>query len=310
MFTEQLQRERRMLEEIWKYHRNHLTDEGILMCQKHNGFVRWMRRYKSGGTVCYQAVRKKDREQAERLALNHYRIVMMETIQEKIAEIDRFMQGCQGTGKTEKLPSAGASELLRTLHNPPRRPVDFLRQGSPYSELLLPYLRQEYSWVIDWFQSEYKKNTDKQEKLVFDTEAGIKVRSKSEVLATNRLRRSGVLFHYEEQLVLPGDVVFPDWLIPLSKAEQIAWEHNGAMDIQGYNYRTRGKVVSYLEGQWLPGVNMIDTYESREHPFSEEDVEYVMEWLLPRYRAAYPDLPPDGAFTLYDVMRGTSDAEE
>ena len=136
---------------------------------------------------------------------------------------------------------------------------------------------------------------------LFPVKLGFKVRSKSEVLEANRLYEEGILFHYEELVLLSGEESYPDFCIPITIIEKYIWEHYGAMDKEGYFHRTRGRILKNLDNQWFPGINMITTYETRQHPLTEEQVDLRICWLKSRYRLAFPDLPPDESFNLYDL---------
>ena len=191
-------------------------------------------------------------------------------------------------------------KLLSKLRNYPRVPADFFHYQSPYRPFILSYLYQLYAEIINWYEGEFHSNPDHPEALQFPVKLGYKVRSKSEVLAANRLYEEGILFHYEERL-LDGQEVYPDFYIPITYSERYAWEHFGAMDKDNYFHRTRGKILNYLDHQWLPGINMITTYETRQHPLTEELVDWKIRWLKSRYRLAFPDLPPDESINLYDL---------
>ena len=96
--------------------------------------------------------------------------------------------------------------------------------------------------------------------------------------------------------------MYPDFRIPITVDEEYMWEHFGAMDKDSYYNRTRGKILDYLDERWLPGINMITTYETKFHPFNSEKAYRQINWIKNRYREAFPDLPADGSLTLYDLI--------
>ena len=191
-------------------------------------------------------------------------------------------------------------KLLSKLRNYPHTPAEFFHYQSPYRPFILSYLHKMYAEIISWYTGEFHSNPDHPEALQFPVKLGYNVRSKSEVLVANRLYEEGILFHYEERL-LAGHEIYPDFYIPITYSEKYAWEHFGAMDKDNYFHRTRGKILNYLDHQWLPGINMITTYETRQHPLTEELVDWKIRWLKSRYRLAFPDLPPDESINLYDL---------
>ena len=191
-------------------------------------------------------------------------------------------------------------ELLRKVQNCPRVPADFFHIESPYRPFILSHLWREYTTVIDWYLGDFQQYTEHLEYRQFRIKLGYNVRSKSEVIAANRLHEEGILFHYEEILVA-GDDEFPDFFMMITVTEKYAWEHFGAMDNEKYHSRQRVKIMDYLDHQWFPGINMITTYETKQHPLTEEQVDHQIRWLKSRYRIAFPDLPPDESFNMYDL---------
>ena len=210
------------------------------------------------------------------------------------------------TGKQMEVAGGGLlaenplRELLRKVQNCPRVPADFFHIESPYRPFILSHLWREYTTVIDWYLGDFQQYTEHLEYRQFRIKLGYNVRSKSEVIAANRLHEEGILFHYEEILVA-GDDEFPDFFMMISVVEKYAWEHFGAMDNEKYHSRQRVKIMDYLDHQWFPGINMITTYETKQHPLTEEQVDHQIRWLKSRYRIAFPDLPPDESFNMYDL---------
>ena len=210
------------------------------------------------------------------------------------------------TGKQMEVAGGGLlaenplRELLRKVQNCPRVPADFFHIESPYRPFILSHLWREYTTVIDWYLGDFQQYTEHLEYRQFRIKLGYNVRSKSEVIAANRLHEEGILFHYEEILVA-GDDEFPDFFMMITVTEKYAWEHFGAMDNEKYHSRQRVKIMDYLDHQWFPGINMITTYETKQHPLTEEQVDHQIRWLKSRYRIAFPDLPPDESFNMYDL---------
>lgn len=295
---------------IVKHHLEELNNwdnpSGILLCSKHGTGCRWKRKYQSGGVIMTADIHKNERELAENLAVNLYRIVCIDYLQKQIAFIDRQIMNIHATMKDELRrdnvwTENAAQGLLKKVRNCPHTPAGFFQPQSPYRSFIISHLVKEYDWIINWYLRDYKRNPDHPENLQFPVKLGYKVRSKSEVLAADRLFEEGILFHYEEQILMSGEESYPDFYIPITFAEIYAWEHFGAMDKEGYFHRTRGRILNYLDHQWFPGINMITTYETRQHSLTEEQVDHQIRWLAGRYRSAFPDLPPDKSFNLYNL---------
>lgn len=360
MFINNLFYEKQLLQNIQKHHFEKLyvpdNPSGILLCQKHLGGFRWRRRYLQAGRPITTDLRKKEKELAQKLAVNLYRITCIQYLQSQIGAIDNilrqfgsadFMLRQPGSidntvkqpgsidntlkqpGSTDNtLKQPGSTDntlkhkmpddptdslqgnfptmpsfqnLLRGLHSRPLTPADFFDLNSPYRQFILSHLQNEYSWIIEWYLTDYEKSTDHPEQLVFPVKLGFNVRSKSEVLIADRLYEEGILLHYEEKLFLSDHSCRPDFNLPITLYEKYKWEHFGAMDKSFYFNITRGKILAYLDNQMFPGINMLTTYETKQNPLTEEHVDYVITWLKRRYRLAFPDMPPDNSINMYDL---------
>ena len=114
-------------------------------------------------------------------------------------------------------------DLFRGLHSRPLVPADFFDLKSPYRQFILSHLQNEYSWIIDWYLTDFEKSTDHPEQLIFPVKLGFNVRSKSEVLIADRLYEEGILLHYEEKLFLSDHSCRPDFNLPITLYEKYKW---------------------------------------------------------------------------------------
>ena len=335
MLINDLQQEQDLLKNTLKNHIKELcapdNPQGILLCQKHSRSIRWKMRFLQDGLPVTVPLRKSAKELAEKLAVNLYRLVCILYIQKFLSYTDNMIRMCHrefGLGSSDKqnadyMPSPAGLQgdrrianqnsyidfwaedsllaLLKNLRSLPETPADFFQSTSPYKPLLLSHLSKKYASIIDWYLGDFQQNPEHPEHLLFPVKLGFKVRSKSEMMAADRLYEEGILFHYEELIQLSSKDVYSDFFIPMTYAEKYVWEHNGAMDNENYFYRAKGKIQSYLNDHWFPGINMITTYETRQHPLTEDRIEQQIRWLKARYRLAFPDLPPDESFNMYDL---------
>ena len=306
----ELLNEQETLRQIRKHHIQKLiawdNPPGILLCHKHGNWIQWQKRELKNGHAITTDLRKTETELAEKLAVNLYRIICIQTIQKQLNDIDKLIrkrysnrqsklddiaQEEESQSEPEDMAknSAGASilaegairKLFYRVRNCPGEPADFFHVDSPYRQLIIHFLRREYAGVIDWL--------------------GYKVRSKSEVLIADRLYDEGILFHYEELLYLTESDPFPDFYILLSLVKKYIWEHFGAMDKNNYFHRTKGRVLNYMDSKWFPGINMVTTYETKGNPLEASQVDQKVSMLKTLYRLAFPDLPPDESFNMYDL---------
>ena len=130
-----------------------------------------------------------------------------------------------------------------------------------------------------WRREPYKKSTFHPEHLKCPTKAGEKVRSKSEAMIYEILTKRGEIFRYECELPLiirdnQGNVirrrtVYPDFTI-LRKSDRrvLIYEHLGKMDDEDYVNRNMPKIEDYIAADYIPGENLIITWETRSLPFT------------------------------------------
>ena len=98
--------------------------------------------------------------------------------------------------------------------------------------------------------------------LVYTTESGYYVRSKSERTIADMLYRNGIYFRYEEKLVLDGEWTCPDFLIDrLRDGAPVLWEHFGLMDDDAYRKSAIEKTALYMRHGFLLNDRLICTYE-------------------------------------------------
>ncbi len=92
---------------------------------------------------------------------------------------------------------------------------------------------------------------------------------KSEDLIAHELYMNGIPFHYEEDLFLGERVFSPDFTIlhPMT-GQTVIWEHFGMMSDPDYARKAYQKLETYRTCNYVPGVNMIATFESASHPLS------------------------------------------
>lgn len=89
--------------------------------------------------------------------------------------------------------------------------------------------------------------------LIYRTDRGELVRSKSEWIIADKLHSAGVDYQYEQPLLLDGIERFPDFtIIDDDSGLTWYWEHNGLLDSEEYKKRWDRKLVAYRKEKILP----------------------------------------------------------
>ncbi len=135
-------------------------------------------------------------------------------------------------------------------------------------------------YINSWLSKTWTDAPDYEEDPGQPTLSGIMVRSKSEEFIANALYRKALPFHYEKPLFFTGFgfPIFPDFTILHPQTlEEIYWEHFGAMDDSYYATKAVKKIRSYNYNGFIPGENIIFTFETRSDPLSSVDVERTIK---------------------------------
>ena len=100
------------------------------------------------------------------------------------------------------------------------------------------------------------------EQLIYLTNSGIYVRSKSERTIADLLDQYGVPYRYEAELTLGSENRSPDFTINRPyDGRMFLWEHFGRMDVEDYRRKTVEKLAFYARHGFFPYDNLICTYE-------------------------------------------------
>ena len=196
---------------------------------------------------------------AQHLAQKDYDHKLIKILQQQLSILEKLISVTDG--KIEKLYSKMCPARQRLI-----RPVTL--NNLQYSEAWQNIIWQPRPFAED--AAEY-----------FTTN-GERVRSKSEVIIAETLKRHKIPYRYEFPLELKnGDVYHPDFLcLNLRTRQEFLWEHFGMMDSPDYAGRTVKKLKIFGENHIFPGKNLIITMETVESPLSSRQVEALIKEFL------------------------------
>ena len=118
-------------------------------------------------------------------------------------------------------------------------------------------MKDDNVWEQDYEQSTYKPEDRR-----FTTSKGLKVRSKSELLISEKLKEFGLNFRYEPILKLGEYDLVPDFEIKRkSSSDLIYWEHCGMTNNEKYMKHHKWKMELYEQNGIVPWKNLIVTYD-------------------------------------------------
>ncbi|MBR2674356.1 MAG: hypothetical protein IKE52_02735 [Mogibacterium sp.] len=112
-----------------------------------------------------------------------------------------------------------------------------------------------------WAEESYERSSYKMDNLKFLSSAGVKVRSKSELLIVETLDRFGVPFRYEQVIFVGRRRLTPDFTFQDYNGKLFFWEHAGMMDNEEYRVAHNRKMSQYEDAGIAPWDNLIVTYD-------------------------------------------------
>lgn len=227
---------------------------GHLSCLHNGKYIKWYQSEKGKRTL----IPKKDIEFARQLALKQYLSSLLLDLLQEQKSLNSYLSHFNNY-------QSHVEQLLTNPH---------------YRELLKNSIKPLSVELLQWATESYTKSTFHSEQLKFHSISGNILRSKSEVLIDQALFHNLIPFRYECLLKLDEVTMFPDFTIrhPLSGAI-IYWEHFGMMDLPSYAQNAFQKISLYTSHGFIPGINLITTFETKEHPL---DIRYV-ETLIRHY---------------------------
>lgn len=224
-----------------------------IFCSRNGNSYKW---YESDGKKS-KYLRKKRRSYAERLAKKKYLSCKKEDLLHELTAIDFYLRHHNSTGEK----------------------ADALLQNPAYADLLAPYFKPVSQELHEWMNTSYEKCELYPEGLVHKTCAGFNVRSKSEAFIVAALYKRKIPFRYECLLKLEGISYYPDFIIRHPKTGAMYYyEHFGMMDKADYAKDAFAKLQMYAKHGIVLGINLIATFETKEHPLDVEMVESMLDY--------------------------------
>lgn len=149
-------------------------------------------------------------------------------------------------------------------------------------KLVKPLEKNGDQFVQRWLNVAYQKKGFREGDSFFITDNGERVRSKSELIIANTLKRMEIPYRYEYPLkLLDGRVIYPDFLaLNVRKKKEMIWEHFGMMDDGAYSEKAIRKIRSLQESGYFPGDKMIMTFETSKQPLDTAELRTAIRTYL------------------------------
>lgn len=229
---------------------------GELICTRNEGRYKWY--LKEEETTSY--LPKQEWQLAQLLAEKKYFLLHIQELERELSACSSYLQKSDtGQSTAKMLENKGYGRLLREHGH-------------------LTACDDLQSELKEWMEAQYEGKEDYSEKLNICGTRGYCLRSKSEAIIDKVLFDYGIPFRYECKLILEDIAFYPDFTIRHPKTGKLYyWEHMGMMDNPEYVSHACKKVGVYCRNGIIPSVQLILTYETREHPLGIDVVERTIQ---------------------------------
>lgn len=144
--------------------------------------------------------------------------------------------------------------------------------------LISPIVLPDEEYKQRWLQEAYEPMGFDEGDPYYQTQKGLRVRSKSEMLIAERLDAKGIPYKYEYPVELQYRTVHPDFkILRLSDRKELYYEHLGKMDDPAYAQKNVKKLREYALNGYTIGDNLFLTMETSVTPLDMRVVDKMID---------------------------------
>lgn len=229
------------------------SPEGNLIISHEGSYTKWYNRLAS--SKCY--IPKANRKLAEQLAAKKYLCLLRDELLKEKKALETYLRLHPAESACEKILHTASPEFLK---------------------LLAPHFQPLSANLSEWASAPFDTNPKNPEHLIHKTGCGIFVRSKSEAIIASLLSAEKIPFRYECSLKLGSTTLYPDFTIRHPRTGAFYyWEHFGMMEHDSYCHNMGAKLQLYCSHGIMPGINLLLTFESKQHPLDTSLVQDTIQ---------------------------------
>lgn len=232
---------------------------GLRILKKRNKYQYYHRVNPSDSQGKY--LTKKDRHLAVLLAQKDYDTKLLKVLKEQQKAIGKFIED----------------------YDPEAAEQVYMMLSEPRKALVTPEFLSNEEYVKQWLSQPYTRLGFNDDDPEFYTTNGERVRSKSEILIADALRRHDVPYLCEYPVYNNG-VIFaaPDFKCLNKRLRKVYyWEHLGMLGDQDYANRNVKKMDKYILADDFDESRLILTFETDSHPLNTKVIEAkIRKYLL------------------------------
>ena len=143
---------------------------------------------------------------------------------------------------------------------------------------ITPIVLPQDEFVLNWMKQDYTRKGFSDDYPEYYTDNGERVRSKSEILIANALKKYGVPYRYEAPLYLEGlGIIHPDFtVLNARERKEYYWEHLGKMDDSEYVEQALHRIDVYQKNNMFLGDKLILSYETYKYPINSKNIDKLI----------------------------------
>lgn len=271
-YFENMQREKELLERMIEKRTREISklpsgELQIYRCGENGKYSKWYQVNKvvdENNTLTRQRkyLSKNDERTAVLLAKRGMLEAELKDLKKELRAVNMYLRNCSDYSSADK----------------------YVERNPGYENLLQPHLKTLSDYTeeeLEWMNNRLPGVARNQEERIYRTKAGIMVRSKGEVIIISNLVDRRIPFKYEEKLEIPGEKypLWPDLKILQPRTHELfIWEHFGMMERMSYSNHTSSKLDQYRRAGFVPGRNMIMTFEDDKNFIDEQFIVQLIEY--------------------------------
>jgi hypothetical protein len=152
----------------------------------------------------------------------------------------------------------------------------------PRRQLVEPRFISDEEFAAAWLAEPYTPKPFEEGAPEYHSTSGTRVRSKSEIILADIFDSYPIPRKFECPVKLyNGKIIHPDFtLLNVRERKEFIWEHFGRADDPGYMRYNVTRLNALIRSGFIPGVNMIMTFETGETPLDTNTVKALIEAFL------------------------------
>ena len=205
----------------------------------------------------------KDEQKIRQLAQIRYERALLKAAEEEIVSLERCLKILENSKDADKVFDEMPDEL------------------KPY---ITADIMTDAGYAQKWQRQKVAAARPVKEGEGFKTLRGEYVRSKSEVIIADRLYTKGIPYRYE--ICFPMEFediryVYPDFeILNVRTKEEFLWEHLGLLGNPEYQEAQLKKMSGYARSGFIPGKNLLLSFESKNRPLDTYYVDSLIDAFL------------------------------